>query len=211
MFSFLSGGGAGAMWARLGTVLPYQLGLCVGPRGGQPESLGRTAAPSSARPRSRRRSGPGCRVRLPTRSSAARSWRPRRGRTSRRSSRRRSAPGAFATCRGIRELGVTTAWDLGISDAMAIVFAQTTGIEVRIIDYLRGHGPGPRLLRKAPREEILSLHGTQLAPRRRAAGARERVRRGGLRGFYGTAPSARQTSCDEARVLTTRLRRCARR
>ena len=39
-------------------------------------------------------------------------------------------------------LGVTTAWDLGISDAMAIVFAQTTGIEVRIIDYLEDTGQG---------------------------------------------------------------------
>jgi phage terminase large subunit len=39
-------------------------------------------------------------------------------------------------------LGVTTAWDLGISDAMAIVFAQTTGIEVRIIDYLENTGQG---------------------------------------------------------------------
>jgi phage terminase large subunit len=39
-------------------------------------------------------------------------------------------------------LGVTIAWDLGISDAVAIVFAQTTGIEVRIIDYLEDTGQG---------------------------------------------------------------------
>ncbi|MCI0546929.1 MAG: terminase large subunit [Candidatus Rokubacteria bacterium] len=39
-------------------------------------------------------------------------------------------------------LPVTTAWDLGIDDVTAIVFAQVSGIEVRIIDYLEQSGEG---------------------------------------------------------------------
>lgn len=40
-------------------------------------------------------------------------------------------------------LPVITAWDLGISDAMAIVFLQVERSgDVRIIDYLEGHGEG---------------------------------------------------------------------
>lgn len=40
------------------------------------------------------------------------------------------------------ELLVHTAWDLGISDTMAIWFFQVVGSEVRVIDYLQGHGQG---------------------------------------------------------------------
>jgi phage terminase large subunit len=39
-------------------------------------------------------------------------------------------------------LPVTTAWDLGIDDVTAIVFAQQSGPEVRIIDYLEQSGEG---------------------------------------------------------------------
>jgi phage terminase large subunit len=39
-------------------------------------------------------------------------------------------------------LPVTTAWDLGIDDVTAIVFAQVSGTEVRIIDYLEQSGEG---------------------------------------------------------------------
>jgi hypothetical protein len=76
------------------------------------------------------------------RSSGAPSCPPPRGRTSRRSLRAPSARAGSGTCRGIPPLGVTTAWDLGISDAMAIVFAQMIGIEVQIIDYLEDTGQG---------------------------------------------------------------------
>lgn len=40
------------------------------------------------------------------------------------------------------ELPVITAWDLGMSDAMSIVFAQVVGREVHIIDYLEHSGEG---------------------------------------------------------------------
>jgi phage terminase large subunit len=40
------------------------------------------------------------------------------------------------------KLPVTTAWDLGIDDMTAIIFAQVSGIEVRIIDYLEQSGEG---------------------------------------------------------------------
>lgn len=39
-------------------------------------------------------------------------------------------------------LGVTTAWDLGVGDSTAIVFAQHHGPEVRIIDYYESAGVG---------------------------------------------------------------------
>lgn len=39
-------------------------------------------------------------------------------------------------------LPVKTAWDLGIGDATAIWFAQVTGNEVRLIDYLENDGEG---------------------------------------------------------------------
>ncbi|WP_425090060.1 terminase [Stutzerimonas stutzeri] len=39
-------------------------------------------------------------------------------------------------------LPVITAWDLGMNDAMSIVFAQVLGREVRIIDYLEASGEG---------------------------------------------------------------------
>ncbi len=39
-------------------------------------------------------------------------------------------------------LPVTTAWDLGIGDVTAIIFAQVTGAEVRLIDYLEQSGEG---------------------------------------------------------------------
>ncbi|WP_347506190.1 terminase [Pseudomonas anguilliseptica] len=39
-------------------------------------------------------------------------------------------------------LPVITAWDLGMSDAMSIVFCQVLGREVRIIDYLEHSGEG---------------------------------------------------------------------
>lgn len=39
-------------------------------------------------------------------------------------------------------LPVHTAWDLGIGDAMAIWLFQVTGAEIRIIDYIHGHGQG---------------------------------------------------------------------
>lgn len=39
-------------------------------------------------------------------------------------------------------LPVMTAWDLGMSDAMSIVFCQVIGREVRIIDYLEHSGEG---------------------------------------------------------------------
>lgn len=39
-------------------------------------------------------------------------------------------------------LPVITAWDLGMDDAMSIVFAQVLGREVRIIDYLEASGEG---------------------------------------------------------------------
>ena len=37
---------------------------------------------------------------------------------------------------------VHTAWDLGISDAMTIIFFQVVGQEVHIIDYIEGQGEG---------------------------------------------------------------------
>ncbi len=37
---------------------------------------------------------------------------------------------------------VTTAWDLGISDSMAIWFIQEVGKEIRVIDYHEDHGGG---------------------------------------------------------------------
>lgn len=40
------------------------------------------------------------------------------------------------------ELGVETWWDLGIGDSTAIWFTQSTGREVRIIDYLEASGEG---------------------------------------------------------------------
>ena len=40
------------------------------------------------------------------------------------------------------KLPVTTAWDLGIDDVTAIIFAQVTGAEVRLIDYLEQSGEG---------------------------------------------------------------------
>lgn len=39
-------------------------------------------------------------------------------------------------------LPVITAWDLGMSDSMSIVFCQLVGREVHIIDYLEGSGEG---------------------------------------------------------------------
>ena len=39
-------------------------------------------------------------------------------------------------------LPVITAWDLGMSDSMSIVFAQVAGREVHLIDYLEGSGEG---------------------------------------------------------------------
>lgn len=39
-------------------------------------------------------------------------------------------------------LPVITAWDLGMSDSMSIVFAQVVGREVHVIDYLEGSGEG---------------------------------------------------------------------
>jgi hypothetical protein len=40
------------------------------------------------------------------------------------------------------ELPVVTAWDLGMGDANAIIFAQPVGNTVRIIDYVEGSGKG---------------------------------------------------------------------
>ena len=39
-----------------------------------------------------------------------------------------------------RTVPVITAWDLGMSDSTAIVFAQHVGSEIRIIDYYENHG-----------------------------------------------------------------------
>ena len=41
-----------------------------------------------------------------------------------------------------KALKVNTAWDLGISDSMAIWFYQQTGREIRVIDYLEAAGHG---------------------------------------------------------------------
>jgi phage terminase large subunit len=41
-----------------------------------------------------------------------------------------------------KALGVVTAWDLGVGDSTAIVFAQYTGTEVRIIDHYEASGVG---------------------------------------------------------------------
>ena len=40
------------------------------------------------------------------------------------------------------KIDVQTAWDLGIDDATAIVFYQTVGNEIRIIDYYEANGEG---------------------------------------------------------------------
>jgi len=40
------------------------------------------------------------------------------------------------------ELGVETWWDLGIGDSTAIWFTQSTGREIRVIDYLEASGEG---------------------------------------------------------------------
>lgn len=45
-------------------------------------------------------------------------------------------------CKLTPALPVHTAWDLGMSDAMSIVFFQIVGREVHIIDYLEGSGEG---------------------------------------------------------------------
>ena len=45
-------------------------------------------------------------------------------------------------CKYNPSLPVITAWDLGMSDAMSIVFAQIVGREVHIIDYLEHSGEG---------------------------------------------------------------------
>ena len=40
------------------------------------------------------------------------------------------------------ELGVDTWWDLGMDDAMAVIFTQTVGRELHVIDYLENNGEG---------------------------------------------------------------------
>lgn len=45
-------------------------------------------------------------------------------------------------CKLNPSLPVVTAWDLGMSDAMSITFAQVVGREVHIVDYLEGSGEG---------------------------------------------------------------------
>jgi phage terminase large subunit len=42
---------------------------------------------------------------------------------------------------------VVTAWDLGIDDVTAIVFAQVVGREVRVIDYYEAQGRGSHTTR----------------------------------------------------------------
>ncbi len=51
------------------------------------------------------------------------------------------------------KLPVTTAWDLGIDDVTAIIFAQVTGAEVRLIDYLEQSGEGLAHYAKRLREK----------------------------------------------------------
>lgn len=46
------------------------------------------------------------------------------------------------TCKWNPELAVHTAWDLGMDDAMTIVFFQVVGREVHVIDYLEHSGEG---------------------------------------------------------------------
>lgn len=41
-----------------------------------------------------------------------------------------------------RSLGVSTVWDLGIGDAMSIIFFQVLGKEIRIVDYYENTGQG---------------------------------------------------------------------
>lgn len=50
-------------------------------------------------------------------------------------------------------LPVITAWDLGMSDAMSIVFCQVAGREVRIIDYLEHSGEGLEYYARQLREK----------------------------------------------------------
>jgi phage terminase large subunit len=73
-------------------------------------------------------------------------------------------------------LGVTTAWDLGISDAMAICFAQTTGIEVRIIDYLEDTGQGSPTMPSGSGRSPIATRNTS-CPTTPSSGRSEPVRR----------------------------------
>jgi hypothetical protein len=72
-------------------------------------------------------------------------------------------------------LGVTTAWDLGISDAMAIVFAQMIGIEVQIIDYLEDTGQGLAYYAKRLGENPIATRNTS-CPTTPTSGRSEPVR-----------------------------------
>jgi phage terminase large subunit len=55
-------------------------------------------------------------------------------------------------------LPVTTSWDLGIDDATAIVFAQMTGLEVRVIDYYEARGQGLAHYAKVLHEKPYRYH-----------------------------------------------------
>jgi hypothetical protein len=74
---------------------------------------------------------------------------------------------------------VITAWDLGIGDVNAIVFAQAIGAEVRIIDYLQDHSKGldyyVKMLHEKPYiyKEHLAPHDIKV--REYASGGRTRL------------------------------------
>jgi hypothetical protein len=55
-------------------------------------------------------------------------------------------------------LPVTTSWDLGVGDATAIVFAQVTSLEVRVIDYYEARGEGSRTTPKVLHEKGYRYH-----------------------------------------------------
>lgn len=74
---------------------------------------------------------------------------------------------------------VITAWDLGIGDVNAIVFAQQVGKEIRIIDYYQNHSQGLDHYIKILKEKPY-VYGDHLAPhdikvREYASGGRTRL------------------------------------
>jgi len=53
------------------------------------------------------------------------------------------------------ELGVETWWDLGIGDSTAIWFTQSTGREIRIIDYYEASGEGLLIMRRSSKKGLM--------------------------------------------------------
>lgn len=62
------------------------------------------------------------------------------------------------------QLPVHTAWDLGMDDAMSIIFYQVYGLEVRIIDYYENSGEGLAHYIKHLKDKSEYTYGTHTAP-----------------------------------------------